>query len=229
MRVGELSEAVDLPIPTIKYYLREGLLPAGDVLWSTRSTYDETHVARLRLIRVLVEIGKLSLNQVRAVLATVDDDELSLHEAFSVAQDSLVNVPAPTSKAGRAELARATAMVDTFLATLGWRIRADASVRTALAAALIALWRHGWDCDASVFAYLVPAAASVAAEDVATIDPTMPRNEAVARAVVGTVAFEQAFGALRRLALEHESASRFAKRRAAAPPTGKAAPVVKPR
>ena len=47
MRVGELSEAVDLPIPTIKYYLREGLLPAGEVLWSTRSTYDETHVARL--------------------------------------------------------------------------------------------------------------------------------------------------------------------------------------
>ena len=213
MRVGELSEAVDLPIPTIKYYLREGLLPAGEVLWSTRSVYDESHAQRLRLIRVLTEVGRLSLQQVRAVLAAVDDEQLTLHDAFGVAQDALVPEVAITSVYGRAERQRARGLVDDFIGSLRWRVRPDAAVRDTLATALIALWRNGWDCDATVFAHLAAPAAAMAAEEIATIDPSGPRGQAVAHAVVGTVAFEQAFGALRRLALEHESAARFTRRR----------------
>jgi DNA-binding transcriptional MerR regulator len=31
MRIGELSKVTGVPVPTIKYYLREGLLPAGEL------------------------------------------------------------------------------------------------------------------------------------------------------------------------------------------------------
>ena len=31
MRIAELSQTTGVPVPTIKYYLREGLLPAGEL------------------------------------------------------------------------------------------------------------------------------------------------------------------------------------------------------
>ena len=31
MRIAELSQTTGVPVPTIKYYLREGLLPSGEL------------------------------------------------------------------------------------------------------------------------------------------------------------------------------------------------------
>ena len=32
MRISELSTASGVPVPTLKFYLREGLLPPGDAI-----------------------------------------------------------------------------------------------------------------------------------------------------------------------------------------------------
>ncbi|MDQ4008931.1 MAG: MerR family transcriptional regulator, partial [Actinomycetota bacterium] len=64
MQMSELARAGGVPVATVKYYLRERLLPPGVATSATRSTYDEGHLLRLRLIRALVEVGQLRLDAV---------------------------------------------------------------------------------------------------------------------------------------------------------------------
>ncbi|RAC11977.1 MerR family transcriptional regulator, partial [Burkholderia multivorans] len=54
MRISELSRRSDVPVATIKYYLREGLLPAGERTSATQAVYTDAHVNRLALIRALL-------------------------------------------------------------------------------------------------------------------------------------------------------------------------------
>jgi len=53
MRISALATAAGLPLATVKYYLREGLLHPGVASSATQASYDEAHVRRLRLIRAL--------------------------------------------------------------------------------------------------------------------------------------------------------------------------------
>jgi DNA-binding transcriptional MerR regulator len=68
MRMQDLSRASGLPVPTVKYYLREGLLAPGERTGPNQARYGAEHLRRLRLVRALLELGGLSLAQVRAVL-----------------------------------------------------------------------------------------------------------------------------------------------------------------
>ncbi|MEY4229785.1 MAG: hypothetical protein RLZZ362_634 [Actinomycetota bacterium] len=90
MKIAGLSTATGVTVATLKYYLREGLLHAGAATAVNQAEYDESHVRRVRLIRALVELGRLSLADVGVVLAAVDDDSLPVHDAFGVAQDAMV-------------------------------------------------------------------------------------------------------------------------------------------
>ena len=85
MRMSQLSEATGVPVPTIKYYVREGLLAPGTRSLPNQASYDESHARRLGLIRALLVQGQLSVAAARRVLDAIDS-ELSLPEAFEIAQ-----------------------------------------------------------------------------------------------------------------------------------------------
>ncbi|MGW4213325.1 MerR family transcriptional regulator [Lentzea sp. NPDC004789] len=89
MRVGELSKRSGVPVPTIKYYLREGLLPAGVLTSPNQAHYDDEHLRRLRLVRVLIDVGGLSIATVRDVLGVVDSRSPSLHEKLGAVQEAI--------------------------------------------------------------------------------------------------------------------------------------------
>ena len=55
MRLAELSERSGISTATVKYYLREGLLPPGRRISATQAEYEESHLRRLGLIRALTE------------------------------------------------------------------------------------------------------------------------------------------------------------------------------
>src|SRR5690349_8570967 len=76
MRISELSRAAAVPVPTIKFYLREGLLPAGRATGRNQAQYGPAHVRRLRLIRALTTAGRLDLAAVREILGVLEDDTL---------------------------------------------------------------------------------------------------------------------------------------------------------
>ena len=80
MLVSELSARSGCSVPTIKFYIREGLLPAGEARSRTRATYDESHLSRLRLIRALLDVGGLSLATARAVIEVMEAGEVDHHD-----------------------------------------------------------------------------------------------------------------------------------------------------
>ncbi|MGB8946164.1 MAG: MerR family transcriptional regulator, partial [Streptomyces sp.] len=87
MRIGELSRRTGVPVPTIKYYVREGLLPPGELSSPNQAHYGETHERRLRLIRALLEVGGLKVSAIAEVLGAVDDPGRPLHKVLGAAAD----------------------------------------------------------------------------------------------------------------------------------------------
>ena len=69
MRISELSARSGITVPTIKFYLRDGLLAPGSPRAVNQADYGEPHLHRLRLIRALSEIGGLRLREIRGVLS----------------------------------------------------------------------------------------------------------------------------------------------------------------
>ena len=74
MKIAELSQRTGAPVATVKYYLREGLLPAGAPTAVNQADYDDAHVRRVKLVRALVEVGRMTIAEVRQVLDAVGDD-----------------------------------------------------------------------------------------------------------------------------------------------------------
>ncbi|HEV7626250.1 MAG TPA: MerR family transcriptional regulator, partial [Streptomyces sp.] len=129
MKMAELAGRSGLPVATIKYYLREGLLPQGENTSATRAAYDESHLRRLKLVRALTDVAGMRLDAVRAVLRAVDDESLSWHEAVGSAHTRL-------SPRDRTASPESRAQVDALLARHGWTLSQDSPQGDVLAQAL---------------------------------------------------------------------------------------------
>jgi DNA-binding transcriptional MerR regulator len=68
LRMGELAEASGVPVPTIKHYLREGLLPEPVKTSRNMAYYPPEFVERIRLIKRLQEERYMPLKAIRKVL-----------------------------------------------------------------------------------------------------------------------------------------------------------------
>ena len=69
--MGELAEASGVPVPTIKHYLRDGLLGGADEVVKTSRNmawYPPDYVERIQLIKRLQEERFLPLRAIRAGL-----------------------------------------------------------------------------------------------------------------------------------------------------------------
>jgi DNA-binding transcriptional MerR regulator len=68
LRMGELAEASGVPAPTIKHYLREGLLPEPVKTSRNMAYYPPDFVDRIKLIKRLQEERFMPLKAIRQVL-----------------------------------------------------------------------------------------------------------------------------------------------------------------
>lgn len=189
MRISDLSRESGVPVATVKFYLREGLLPAGRRTSATQAVYGSEHLARLRLVRALTEVGGLSLARVRAVLEGLASP--TLFEAVGCAHGAL------SGEVGGTDTAAAHALVR----DLGWTVHDSSPSLAALARALGSLEDVGLAMSREQLAVYGRAAEQVAATDVADV-PTGSTTEAVTTVVLGTVLREPVLLALRRLAQE---------------------------
>ncbi|MCU1627248.1 MAG: hypothetical protein JWP64_2197 [Pseudonocardia sp.] len=208
MRVSDLSTVAGVPVATIKYYLREGLLPRGETTTSAnQASYGQAHVRRLTLIRSLVDVGGLSISAVRKVLAAIDDPDVPLHEMLGA------TVGTVTPGAGATEhdeyRAQAVAEIGRVVDARGWRVSADAPARDAAVDVLAAMHRVGGERLATVLDAYVRAVELVAEADLDTVSAVPDRDVRAETALVGTVLGDHLLAALRRLAQEHVSATRF--------------------
>jgi DNA-binding transcriptional MerR regulator len=194
MRISDLSRETEVPVATIKFYLRERLLPSGRSTAATQAEYGEAHVDRLRLIRALTDVGRMPLATVRWVLDVVDNAAATTAEAVGAAHDSLP----PLVRHGDEPPARALRVID----DVGWAVDPASSSLWQLEAALAAAEEVGLPLGPERLAVYAGAALDVARVDVADVPRTSPQ-EAVHYVVVGTVLYEPVLLALRRLAQQH--------------------------
>ncbi|WP_173922480.1 MerR family transcriptional regulator [Agromyces sp. Marseille-P2726] len=89
MRISALAAEAGLPIATVKFYLREGLLHPGVATSATQATYDDSHLRRLRVIRALTGPVGLSVQQTRMILGLIDDPGDDLYATLGRAVGAL--------------------------------------------------------------------------------------------------------------------------------------------
>ncbi|MFB7939925.1 MerR family transcriptional regulator [Streptomyces sp. NPDC056049] len=201
MRIGELSRRTGVSVPTIKFYVREGLLPAGRLTSPNQAAYEETHVRRLRLIRALIDVGGLSVAAVREVIAAVDDTGRPVHRLLGEAAERMVPRYGGEPAAGEeGALAEARERVAGLIEERNWRCHADSPAAEALAVALAALESVGHERFGEVLGAYADAAERVARADLEYVARHVAREELVESVAVGTVLGDALFGALRRLA-----------------------------
>ncbi|WP_336086818.1 MerR family transcriptional regulator [Nocardia sp. SSK8] len=198
MRISELSERSGIALATIKYYLREGLLPPGERTGPNQASYGGEHLRRLRLVRALIEVGGLPVATVGEVLAAVDSPDLPLFSLLGVVQGSIAGPPPP---APDAEWDRAAAVVHAEMTRRGWDSKPSPEAIDTLTSVLVRMAQLGYpDWGTTVLPTYFDSARVIAERDVADAFAAGGREDIVDAVVVLTVLGDTALAAIRRIA-----------------------------
>ncbi|MDI9972745.1 MerR family transcriptional regulator [Rhodococcus sp. IEGM 1307] len=193
MRVSELVARTGIPLATVKYYLREGLLMPGEATSATQARYGEKHVERLGLVKALAGAG-LPIPRIREILRLVDHPDGSL---FEVLGEAIAQLPPylDASVDDGDEFPRARAVLDRLGQVYDPRYVAVGQLERALEG----LEEAGIPMtDERLDAY------GRHVRGIAEIDiglmPTESAEDAIRYAVLGTAIYEPVIAAMRRLA-----------------------------
>jgi DNA-binding transcriptional MerR regulator len=204
--IARISEKTGVPVATIKFYLRERLLPPGTPTGRNQAVYGEKHLRRLRFIRALTNVGQLDLSTVRELLAGIENERLPIRGLYDLVNRA--SAPEESMPGDDDGIRQAHADVTGFVGGLGWQVSQNAAARVQLAQVLAALQRLGCDCDVDFF---TPYAEAVERLAILELDQ-LPADGGVserAGAVVRSVLLEVALTAMYRMAQEHHVALRF--------------------
>ncbi|MFE2923947.1 MerR family transcriptional regulator [Streptomyces goshikiensis] len=213
MKISELSRRTGVPVASIKYFLRQELLPAGRATAATLAEYGDEHVQRLRLIKALTALGGLSIAATRNVLAAIDQADSS-EGALGAVSYALPVPVAAQSAAGDEEEAEADATagaeVAELLAALDWQAPGTSPHVRGLTTALKELRRldaRYAPGELAAYARLAESVARLDLERAAGVDDPVALAE---RAVIVFAICAPVFELLRRLAQEDQVRRRAA-------------------
>lgn len=199
MRISELSTTSGVPVATIKYYLREKLLPEGERISPTQASYGAAHVQRLGVIRALVDAG-VGIAGVRKVVGVLEEPPENPYDLLGAA-----NAAVTPAVSADIDLTAATALLERMG---GSPDKCFPDQVAAVAQALAALDRAGFTVpDRVMDAYLTHLSAIAEAELAATPDTSI--EDAVRYVVLGTALVEPLILALRRVAEQVAASRRF--------------------
>lgn len=206
MRISELAERSGVPVPTIKYYLRESILHPGEALSPRLTAYDDTHLRRLELLRVLRDVGQVPVSRLKELVQAVESTAPA-HDMFAAAARALAPVPPPPGPA-RDEARR---LAERLVADAGWSGVRPTSVDLDNLAGVFesSLDLVGRMPSPRVLAPYVEAADGLARTELGRLDPGQGRAALMEQMVIGQVLLGHLLAILRRLAEEHYSAQRF--------------------
>lgn len=86
--IGDLARQTGTKVETIRWYERDGIMPAPARTEGGHRLYTRTHLERLAFIRHARELG-FPLDSVRALLALADDPERPCAEVDAIASEHL--------------------------------------------------------------------------------------------------------------------------------------------
>lgn len=204
MRIAELSRQSGISVPTIKYYLREGLLPPGELSSPNQADYGEQHLRRLQLVRALLEVGRLPIASIKEVLREIDRPDPNVHTAMGHALQA-IGSEQPDSEQRRE--------VDDLLARHGWQVGPKAPAREMVAEVIAALRRLGATSMLERLDLYAELSGRIGEIDLETVADQRTPEEMVYSAVVGAILGDRLLAGLRRLAQESASAKRYGQAR----------------
>ena len=204
MRISRLSQQSGAPVSTLKYYMREGLVPEGERLSGNQTDYDESHVQRVRLVRALLETGGLSIAAAKRVLSVLDAEPEAIATTFEAAQHAMTVGRATTepSEASRQRIA------DVAVAQ-GWRTSPQNPGFDVAARVLDDFSAIGFEPSDEYLGAYAAAAGVIARADLSAL---LERGNPALMAelmVVGTVVGDALIAGLRRLAHQDGTAELF--------------------
>lgn len=200
MRIAELSQRTGVPVPRIKYYIREGLVDHGERTQSNQATYGERHVRRVRLIRALVTIGGLSVADTRTVLVGLDKP--SLHSTLGTTMEAMGgHVSIRDDEHGQA----AREFLGKLAERRGWHIH-DQAAAASIVETIAIMYDLGLEHLLDAVDVYAEAAEKVASADLKMVARLEAPDAVLESAVVGTVLGGVLLDGLRRIA--HADASR---------------------
>ncbi|RST04802.1 MerR family transcriptional regulator [Streptomyces sp. WAC07149] len=207
MKISELSRLTGVPVASIKYFRRQGLLPAGRATAATLAEYGEEHAERLRLIKALTTLGGLSIAATREVLGAVDQAHTTEGALGAISYALPVPVasqgPAGDEEETDADEA-AAAEVAELLAALDWRAPGTSPHVKGLTTALKELRRLDAQYapgELAAYARLAESVARLDLERASCLDEPVALAE---RAVIVFAICAPVFELLRRLAQEDQ-------------------------
>ena len=206
MIISELADRSGTPAATIKFYVREGLLPAGERVGGNRTEYTEAHEHRLRLIRAMLEVGKLSIGSIGQVLAALDRPDAPIADTFEVAQRALAR---RTASDISEPSARALERIDALIDRAGWAPGCHDNVGRGIAAqAVDAFANAGYELPDTYLDGYADAALRVAEADLTAVGDLADPSDMAELMVVGTVLGDTLSLGLRRIAQAHVTSER---------------------
>ncbi len=225
MRISDLSRRTGVPVATIKFYLREGLVPPGRPTGRNQAQYGETHRRRLLFIRAMTGIGQLELSTVLELLTAIEDDALPLPGLYQAANQAVY--PDLDKSKAVDDVTAERNEVDRLIDELGWQVGDDNVGRNRLAHVLAALRQLGCSHGADFFHPYAQLAEQSADHELSLLPRDgmeVERAAAVARAVL----LDAALAALRGMAQEHLVTQRFGGPAGAAVPAQRRSPAADP-
>lgn len=195
MRMAELACRSQLSVPTIKYYLREGLLQPGRRTNVNQAVYDQGHLDRLRLIRALTSVAGLPLSTVRDVVEAVSG-QASEVDAMAVIQDTLIGDVDVDDTA-------ASAILDRAITARGWRCETSSPAYRSAVSAVALLSAEDLTPILDRLDSYVEAAESVGRIDLEAIGDADSPEERIRGVVLGSVLRRPLLDALVLLAQQH--------------------------
>jgi DNA-binding transcriptional MerR regulator len=196
--MSEIVKRSGVPLATVKYYLREGLLPAGESTGATSALYGEHHVRRLALIRALTDVAGLSVAKTKVVLGLIDSPPADLFVALGQAVAALP----PYVEDETEDHPRARAAIE----KLGWTYEPSYPAVAQLERALAAAESVGMPMGEERLLGYGEHLHAIAQIDIAQV-PSDDAQAAIQYAVLGTALYEPILAALRRLAHQDVSSS----------------------
>jgi DNA-binding transcriptional MerR regulator len=208
MKVSELARSAGVSVPTVKYYLREGLLKPGASRGATQADYGPEHLQRVRLIRSLSDVAGLPIQKIKTVLAIIETPGDDLFETLGQAITALppyLDADAPAHAHPDAETddsppdyPRARAALEAIGQVYDPRFTAVAQFERALAAVEDA----GIPMTDERLTMYAQQLRAIAEFDLSRMPRSSPQA-AVEYAVLGTALYEPIVIAMRRLAHQH--------------------------
>jgi DNA-binding transcriptional MerR regulator len=198
VKISELSQLSQVPVPSIKFYIREGLLPAGERTSKNQAEYGAPHLERLALIRALQEAAGLRLDAIARALRAAD----TAKEGFVIAAVDALDRPTQDHDVDADAYADAERGLLELCKRRGWKVsKDDASLRDAvLATTRIKRWFEP-DADYAELDHYFAAIERIAEHEVPDDwAPDASREAALRYAMLGSVLFEPFILAVRRMA-----------------------------